>query len=73
MVKHVQLMLELQKRGAITFEYGNNLRKQAYDHGVNDAFLIPGQMEYMRPLFEEGRDLSGGRVLQASPKIIYES
>lgn len=44
MKKHVQLMLQLQARGgAVTFEYGNNLRKQAYDAGVEDAFKIPGK------------------------------
>lgn len=54
MAKHVQLMLELQRRGAVTFDYGNNLRKQAFDAGVEDAFKIPGQMEFLRPMFEEG-------------------
>jgi urocanate hydratase len=53
---HVQAMLELQKRGAITFEYGNNLRAQAVEAGVKDAFRIPGFVpEYIRPLFCEGK------------------
>ena len=72
MVKHVQLMLELQEKGAVTFEYGNNLRKQAYDHGVSNAFLIPGQMEYMRPLFEEGRGPFRWTSLTGEPKDIYD-
>ncbi|WP_066798369.1 urocanate hydratase, partial [Caldivirga sp. MU80] len=72
MKKHVQLMLELQRRGAVTFEYGNNLRKQAYDAGVEDAFKIPGQMEYMRPLFEEGRGPFRWTSLVGDPNDIYK-
>jgi urocanate hydratase len=54
--KHVSLMLELQERGAITFDYGNNIRTEARDHGVAEAFRIPGFIpEYIRPLFCEGR------------------
>ena len=53
---HVRAMLELRARGAITFDYGNNIRKFAADRGVTDAFLIPGFVpEYIRPLFCEGR------------------
>jgi urocanate hydratase len=49
-------MLELQRRGAIAFDYGNNIRRMAADRGVNDAFAIPGFVpEYIRPLFAEGR------------------
>ncbi len=56
MAKHVQLMLELQRRGAITFDYGNNLRGQAYDRRqVSDAFQFPGFVPaYIRPLFCQG-------------------
>lgn len=56
MAKHVALMLELQKRGAITFDYGNNLRGQAKDkRGVANAFDFPGFVPaYIRPLFCEG-------------------
>ncbi len=54
--KHVQTMLKFQERGAIAFEYGNNIRKMAKDAGVTDAFRIPGFVsEYIRPLFCEGR------------------
>lgn len=57
MAKHVQQMLELQKRGAITFDYGNNLRGQAKDkRGVMNAFDFPGFVPaYIRPLFCEGK------------------
>ena len=56
MAKHVELMLELQKRGAITFDYGNNLRGQAKDkRGVENAFDFPGFVPaYIRPLFCKG-------------------
>jgi urocanate hydratase len=53
---HVRAMLALQRRGAVTFDYGNNLRTVAYDAGVRDAFEIPGFIpEYIRPLFCEGK------------------
>jgi len=56
MCKHVLLMLELQRLGAITFDYGNNLRGQAYAHGVKNAFDFPGFVPaYIRPLFCEGK------------------
>ncbi len=52
MGKHVRGMLEMQKRGAITFDYGNNIRAMAKDAGVQNAFDIPGFVpEYIRPLF----------------------
>ncbi len=53
---HVQAMLDLQKRGAVTFDYGNNLRTQAKKAGVEHAYDIPGFVPaYIRPLFCEGR------------------
>jgi urocanate hydratase len=56
MATHVQAMLALQKKGAITFDYGNNLRTQAKKAGVENAFDIPGFVpEYIRPLFCEGK------------------
>jgi urocanate hydratase len=56
MVHHVSLMLELQKRGAITFDYGNNLRGQAFARGLKNAFDFPGFVPaYIRPLFCEGK------------------
>lgn len=55
MCTHVELMLELQKRGAITFDYGNNIRGQALANGVKTAFDFPGFVPaYIRPLFCEG-------------------
>jgi urocanate hydratase len=56
MAVHIEAMLALQKRGAITFDYGNNLRTQAKKAGVDKAFDIPGFVpEYIRPLFCEGK------------------
>lgn len=53
---HVTAMLGMQRRGAVTFDYGNNIRRFAADRGVADAFQIPGFVpEYIRPLFCEGR------------------
>ena len=55
-VRHVRAMLALQRAGAITFDYGNNVRTVAFDAGVTDAFDIPGFIpEYIRPLFCEGK------------------
>lgn len=54
-VRHVRAMLEMQRRGAITFDYGNNIRAIAKEEGVEDAFKIPGFVpEYIRPLFCRG-------------------
>src|SRR5205814_4852844 len=56
MATHVRAMLDLKRRGAVTFDYGNNLRTQAHDAGVTEAFEIPGFVpEYIRPLFCEGK------------------
>ena len=55
MAVHVQAMLDLKQRGAVTFDYGNNIRAQAQKGGVTNAFDIPGFVpEYIRPLFCEG-------------------
>jgi len=55
-VAHVRAMLEMQRRGAVTFDYGNNIRTVALDAGVRDAFDFPGFVpEYVRPLFCEGK------------------
>ena len=55
-VTHVRAMLDLQGGGAVTFDYGNNIRTVAADAGLRDAFRIPGFVpEYIRPLFCEGR------------------
>jgi urocanate hydratase len=56
MATHVQAMLSLKRAGAVAFDYGNNIRKQAFDAGCTDAFEIPGFVpEYIRPLFCEGK------------------
>jgi urocanate hydratase len=55
MAVHVQAMLDLQRRGAVACDYGNNIRRRAFDAGCNHAFDIPGFVpEYIRPLFCEG-------------------
>ena len=54
-------MVALQRAGAVTFDYGNNIRRIASDRGVSDAFLIPGFVpEYIRPLFCRAAGPSGG-------------
>src|SRR5207253_991791 len=56
MARHVEAMLTLQRNGAIAFDYGNNIRKMAFDAGCKDAFEIPGFVpEYIRPLFCQGK------------------
>lgn len=74
MAKHVQQMLELQKRGAITFDYGNNLRGRALEVGVKNAFDFPGFVPaYIRPLFCEGKGPFRWAALSGDPQDIYET
>ncbi len=75
MAHHVKLMLELQKRGAITFDYGNNLRGQAKDkRGVMNAFDFPGFVPaYIRPLFCEGKGPFRWVALSGDPEDIYKT
>ncbi|MFN7669909.1 MAG: urocanate hydratase, partial [Planctomycetota bacterium] len=69
--KHVGLMLDLQERGAITFDYGNNIRTEARDHGIAEAFRIKGFIpEYIRPLFCEGRGPFRWVALSGNPADI---
>ena len=69
MAAHVRAMLELQKRGAVTFDYGNNLRGQARDAGVADAFDIGGFVPmFIRPLFCEGKGPFRWAVLSGDPE-----
>jgi urocanate hydratase len=71
---HVRALLELQKRGAVTFEYGNNIRAQAVEAGVSDAFHITGFVpEYIRPLFCEGRGPFRWAALSGDPEDIYRT
>ncbi|HEY8175993.1 MAG TPA: urocanate hydratase [Gemmatimonadaceae bacterium] len=66
---HVRAMLEMQRRGAIAFDYGNNLRTVALDTGVRDAFEIPGFIpEYIRPLFCEGKGPFRWVALSGDPR-----
>ncbi len=68
---HVELMLELQKRGAITFDYGNNLRARAEEHGLKNAFDFPGFVPaYIRPLFCEGKGPFRWAALSGDPADI---
>jgi urocanate hydratase len=70
-VRHVTAMLELQQRGAVTFDYGNNIRTVAYDAGLTNAFDIPGFVpEYIRPLFCEGKGPFRWVALSGDPKDI---
>jgi len=68
---HVRAMLELQKRGAATFDYGNNIRTMAYKHGVKDAYDFPGFVPaYIRPLFCEGKGPFRWVALSGDPRDI---
>ena len=72
MAMHVEAMLELQKMGARTFDYGNNIRGQAQKAGVENAFDIPGFVsEYIRPLFCLGKGPFRWAALSGDPKDIY--
>jgi len=71
MAVHVEAMLALQKKGAVTFDYGNNIRAQAKIAGVTNAFDIPGFVpEYIRPLFCEGRGPFRWVALSGDPEDI---
>ena len=71
MVVHVNAMLALQRAGAVAFDYGNNIRRFAFDAGCKDAFDIPGFVpEYIRPLFCEGSGPFRWVALSGDPKDI---
>jgi urocanate hydratase len=71
---HVRAMLELQRLGAVTFDYGNNIRAEAVTAGVADAFRIPGFVpEYIRPQFCEGRGPFRWVALSGDPEDIYRT
>ena len=68
---HVELMLQLQKMGAITFDYGNNIRARAKERGVENAFDFPGFVPaYIRPLFCEGKGPFRWAALSGDPEDI---
>ncbi len=71
MTEHMRAMLEFQRRGAVTFDYGNNLRGNAQEAGVEDAFDVPGFVpEYIRPLFCEGAGPFRWAALSGDPNDI---
>ena len=68
---HVQAMLDMQKRGAVTFDYGNNIRTIAYEGGVENAYDFPGFIPaYIRPMFAEGRGPFRWVALSGNPRDI---
>ncbi|GIK73039.1 MAG: urocanate hydratase [Chloroflexota bacterium] len=72
MTRHVQAMLDWQKRGAVVFDYGNNLRQRAFDNGLREAFSYPGFVPaYIRPLFCEGKGPFRWVALSGDPEDIY--
>jgi urocanate hydratase len=71
MYRHVELMLALQKLGAVTFDYGNNIRARAKEKGLEDAFNFPGFVPaYIRPLFCEGKGPFRWAALSGDPSDI---
>ncbi|PIE82484.1 MAG: urocanate hydratase [Chloroflexi bacterium] len=74
MTTHVQTMLDWQKKGAVVFDYGNNLRQRAFDNGLQEAFDYPGFVPaYIRPLFCEGKGPFRWVALSGDPQDIYET
>ncbi len=74
MARHVQLMLDMMDRGAVTFDYGNNIRAYAEQGGVKDAFRFPGfSPAYIRPLFCEGKGPFRWVALSGDPEDIYKT
>ena len=74
MGEHVQGMLDLQGKGSIAFDYGNNIRAQAKNAGINNAFNIPGFVpEYIRPLFCEGKGPFRWVALSGNEEDIYKT
>ncbi|MDQ0352568.1 urocanate hydratase [Alkalibacillus filiformis] len=71
--KHVQAMLDLQKAGSVTFDYGNNIRQEAYDEGLKGAFDFPGFVPaFIRPQFCEGKGPFRWAALSGDPEDIYK-
>ncbi|KAB2329950.1 urocanate hydratase [Cytobacillus depressus] len=74
MAKHVQAMLDMMEKGAITFDYGNNIRQVAKDEGVENAFAFPGFVPaYIRPQFCEGKGPFRWVALSGDPEDIYKT
>lgn len=73
-VTHVEAMLGFKKKGAITFDYGNNIRGEAKENGLTHAFDIPGFVpEFIRPLFCDGKGPFRWAALSGDPNDIYET
>jgi urocanate hydratase len=71
MAVHVQGMLDMQRRGAVTFDYGNNIRTMAFEGGVKNAYDFPGFIPaYIRPMFAEGRGPFRWAALSGDPNDI---
>jgi len=74
MVNHVRAMLDMQQGGAVVFDYGNNIRQQAYNQGLKNAFDFPGFVPaYIRPLFCEGKGPFRWVALSGDPQDIYRT
>jgi len=74
MVDHVQAMLDMQQAGAVAFDYGNNIRQQAFNQGLQNAFDFPGFVPaYIRPLFCEGKGPFRWVALSGDPEDIYRT
>jgi urocanate hydratase len=70
---HVKAMVKMMEQGATVFEYGNNIRQQAYDAGLKEAFAFSGFVpEYIRPMFCEGRGPFRWTSLVGDPEDIYK-
>ncbi len=73
-IEHVKAMIELKNRGAVTFDYGNNIRGEALANGLKNAFDIPGFVpEYIRPLFCDGKGPFRWAALSGDPEDIYRT
>ncbi|MBC7194230.1 MAG: urocanate hydratase [Caldisericia bacterium] len=71
-LKHVEAMIEFQKRGSVVFDYGNNIRGQAHKVGLQDAYSFPGFIQaYIRPLFFVGKGPFRWVALSGNPEDIY--
>lgn len=74
MAKHVQAMLDFKNKGAEVFDYGNNIRQQAFNYGLKEAFEFPGFVPaYIRPLFCEGKGPFRWVALSGDPEDIYRT
>jgi urocanate hydratase len=73
MLAHVKAMVQMMQHGAIAFEYGNNIRQQAFDAGLKEAFAFSGFVpEYIRPMFCEGRGPFRWTSLVGEPDDIFK-